>query len=159
MKLIICIIFSLYACLVSASEQNVESTLLAFPAGEPVASKVNVIVNNAGTPKASLRFESTKSGVRLYIWNRDVPKFKEVLENVISDNSIISTLKVKIPFGTTDGLVLATTSSTSPDIKYFSIATPQGLFSFELAQLPEIVRLLDFLTEQTKEKIKPNKKH
>jgi hypothetical protein len=159
MKLILFILFSIISSVSYAAELKIESTLLSITAAESTASQVSVLIYNAETPKASLRFESSKSGSKLYIWSRDVNKFKEILQSVIADSSQLSSLRAIISFGTKDGFISAVASGASPEVKLLSIATPQGAFSFELAQLPEIVRLLDVLMEHTAEKPEPNKRH
>jgi uncharacterized protein YcfL len=158
-KIVCCLAFSLLVgC--SATSRTIESdiTVAELNNGTELSqSKVSVYINNEGTDRASIRFETQyksdpKKVHRLYIFDEDVPAIKSLLVKVQNDQLTVDDMLKPVNFGRDKGIFGQTKTGNK---EYVMINTVEGYYLFPESSIPNLITILSQLQEASK--IKNNK--
>lgn len=155
-KIVCCLAFAvLVGC--SATSRTIESDMMVAELNngtELSQSKVSVYLNNEGTDRASVRFETQyksdpKRVHRLYIFDEDVPALKSLLVKVQNDEITVDDMLKPINFGRDTGIF----GQTKTDNKeYVRISTVEGSYLFPESSIPSLIAILNQLQDASKTK-------
>ncbi|KZN57986.1 hypothetical protein N473_26540 [Pseudoalteromonas luteoviolacea CPMOR-1] len=117
-------------------------------------SKVTIYLNNEGTDRASVRFETRYQSEpnrvhRLYIFDEDVPALKLLLTKVLKDELTVQDMLEPVSFGRDKGMFGQTKAG---DKEYVRINTVEGSYLFPESSIPNLINVLNQLQDAAKRK-------
>ena len=110
-------------------------------------TKVSVYLNNEGTDRASVRFETQYKSEpnrihRLYVFDEDVPALKLLLTKVMKDELTVDDMSAPVSFGRDQG-IFGQTKVAGQD--YVRINTVEGSYLFPESSIPNLIDVLEQL--------------
>ncbi|QSX36540.1 hypothetical protein [Shewanella sedimentimangrovi] len=111
---------------------------------ESSQSSVAIYLHNEGTESASIRFETRyksnpKQVHRLYVFDQDVPKLKEMLAKFQEQKLTVEDMSNPLSFGHDKGIFGETRADGK---RYVRILTVEGAYLFPESSIPSLINVL-----------------